>query len=252
MAVRYGMQVPDRDGVLEDTFWSLWPRRSSSWPWLWPQSRPGATGDISRMCPPKRELCPPKQRLCPKEINRLDATGAQIKVWDSNSHFQPEMESSGTSLASRTHFEVLGLEASSPRKLPCPRFEDSTIFEPLKFHWKTPETLRKICKDRFFWFPQLEIVKKYFWRPFLPEKIFWNPFFFFVNTCICVLGPWPRDGLFLALPRTFLCPWPWLRALCSWLHLCFQPYRTSVQFLNCTVQRTVPVPLQTKAYRTFL
>ena len=32
--------------------------------------------------------------------------------------------------SSRTHFEVLGLglEASSPRKLACPRFEDSTIF----------------------------------------------------------------------------------------------------------------------------
>ena len=46
-------------------------------------------------------------------------------------HF-PEVESSRTSLASRTssrtHFEVLGLEASSPRKLACPRLEDSTIF----------------------------------------------------------------------------------------------------------------------------
>ena len=48
----------------------------------------------------------------------------------------PEVEFSRTSLASRTssrtHFEVLGLglgfEASSPRKLPCPRLEDSTIF----------------------------------------------------------------------------------------------------------------------------
>ena len=41
--------------------------------------------------------------------------------------------------SSRTHFEVLGLgleaqvyglglEASSPRKLPCPRLEDSTNF----------------------------------------------------------------------------------------------------------------------------
>ena len=42
-----------------------------------------------------------------------------------------EVESSRTSLASRTHFEVLGLglglEASSPRKLLCPRLEDSTI-----------------------------------------------------------------------------------------------------------------------------
>ena len=52
---------------------------------------------------------------------------------------KPEVESSRTSLASRTHFEVLGLglegqvlglglETSSPRKLACPRLEDSTIF----------------------------------------------------------------------------------------------------------------------------
>ena len=55
----------------------------------------------------------------------------------------PEVESSRTSLASRTfsrtHFEVLalaskpqilglGLEALGPRKLACPRLEDSTIF----------------------------------------------------------------------------------------------------------------------------
>ena len=46
-----------------------------------------------------------------------------------------EVESSRTSLASKIHFEVLGLEdqvlgleASSPRKLACPRLEDSSIF----------------------------------------------------------------------------------------------------------------------------
>ena len=50
-----------------------------------------------------------------------------------------EVEFSRKSLASRTHFEVLGLglegqvlglglEASSPRKLPCPRLEDNTSF----------------------------------------------------------------------------------------------------------------------------
>ena len=45
------------------------------------------------------------------------------------------MESLRTSLALRTHFEVLGpkghvlgLEASSPQKLPIPRLKDSTIF----------------------------------------------------------------------------------------------------------------------------
>ena len=48
--------------------------------------------------------------------------------------FLSEVESSRTSLASRTssrtHFEVLGLglEASSPRKVACPRLEDSSIF----------------------------------------------------------------------------------------------------------------------------
>ena len=53
--------------------------------------------------------------------------------------------------SSRTHFEVfglegqvLGLEVSSTRKLPCPLLEDSTIFSvvkslwsALKFFWKT-------------------------------------------------------------------------------------------------------------------
>ena len=64
----------------------------------------------------------------------------------------PEVEFSRTSLASRTssrtHFEVLGfgLEALGPRKLPCSRLEDSTIFETLKFCRKTPEFSRKICQ----------------------------------------------------------------------------------------------------------
>ena len=86
------------------------------------------------------------------------------------------VESSRTSLASRTHFEVvgLGLEASStwpwPRSLKylalaskpqvfenCPVLGSRTalFFEQLKFRWKTPETERKICEHAFC-FPQLE------------------------------------------------------------------------------------------------
>ena len=57
------------------------------------------------------------------------------------------------SLASKP--QVLGLEALGPRKLPCPRLEDSTISELLKFCWKTPETSQKICKC-LFCFLQLE------------------------------------------------------------------------------------------------
>ena len=57
---------------------------------------------------------------------------------------ESEVESLRTSLASRTDFEVLGLglegqvlglEASSPRKLACPRLEDSTIFWNVKIWW---------------------------------------------------------------------------------------------------------------------
>ena len=77
------------------------------------------------------------------------------------------MESSRTS--SRTDFEVLGLglegkvlglEASSPRKLACPRLEDSTIFwivkilwSAWKFFWKTffcGDRLKNFCEDLFF------------------------------------------------------------------------------------------------------
>ena len=36
-------------------------------------------------------------------------------------------------LASKPQVLGLGLEALGPRKLACPRLEDSTIFEPLKF-----------------------------------------------------------------------------------------------------------------------
>ena len=54
--------------------------------------------------------------------------------------------------SSRTHFEVL--EASSPRKLPCPLLEDSTIFEPLKNARNLAENLQR----PFFWFPQAETV----------------------------------------------------------------------------------------------
>ena len=83
------------------------------------------------------------------------------------------MESSRTSLASwtssRTDFEVLGLglegqvlglEASSPRKFSCPQLEDSTSFwivkilwSAWKIFWKTlfcGDRLKNFCEDLFF------------------------------------------------------------------------------------------------------
>ena len=105
------------------------------------------------------------------------------------------MESSRTSLASRTSsrtdFEVLGLEgqvlglgleASSPRKLACPRLEDSTIFWNVKILWSA-------------W--------KVFWKTFFSGdrlKNFCEDLFFFFLESTCSLCPWS-----LALASDFFC-----------------------------------------------
>ena len=129
------------------------------------------------------------------------------------------MESSRTSLvsrtSSRTDFEVLGLglegqvlglglEASSPRKLACPRLEDISIFWIVKISWS---------------------VWKIFWKTFFCGdclKNFCEDLFFFLWRALAlvflVLGlesVCPRKGC--PWPRIFLCPWP--RALCPRLHL---------------------------------
>ena len=124
------------------------------------------------------------------------------------------MESSRTSLASRTHFEVLGLglETSSPRKLACPRLEDSTIFwnvkilwSAWKIFWKTffsGDRLKNFCEDLFFFFGNR-------------LKNFCEDLFFFLEST-CALCPWslalassiPVLGLESVCPRKG-CPWPW-------------------------------------------
>ena len=119
--------------------------------------------------------------------------------------------------SSRTDFEVLGLglEASSPRKMACPRLEDSTIFWIVKILWSAWKIFWKtfFCGDR--------------WKNFCKDL-----FFFLESTCTCVLGPrpWPRAFVSLASRVSvlgkavlglgfFLCPWP--RALCPRLRLCY-------------------------------
>ena len=113
-----------------------------------------------------------------------------------HNYYQAEVESS------RTHFEVLGLEASSPRKLACPWLENSSIFWMLKF-----------CGA----------LEKFFGKRFLVEiagKIFVKTCFFFgehLRFVSLVLGlglkhscPWPREclsseRLSLALASDFFC-----------------------------------------------
>ena len=93
---------------------------------------------------------------------------------------------------------------SSPRKLPRPRLKDSTIFEWLKF-----------CK----------LAEKCFSRPFvffeIDGKKNLRPFFLGKHLHLC---PWSL-ALASSIPVLglgfFLCPWPWPRALCPRLHLCY-------------------------------
>ena len=58
---------------------------------------------------------------------------SKLQRWSPRGHILKSF-----ALASKPQVLGLGLEALGPRKLPCPRLEDSTIFEPLKFCWKTP------------------------------------------------------------------------------------------------------------------
>ena len=83
-------------------------------------------------------------------------------IWVQPAPWSPEVESSRTFFASRTHFEVLGLglKASNPRKWPCPWLENSTIFwvvkslwSAKKFFWKTVfsgDRQKKNFEDLFF------------------------------------------------------------------------------------------------------
>ena len=104
----------------------------------------------SALCAPQSALCAPQSAITRNGSNNT-TDGFKLAL------FLLEVESSRTSLASRTpRGHILKSLASKPQVLAnCPvlaRLEDSTIFEPLKFCWKRSETLRKICKDLFFGF----------------------------------------------------------------------------------------------------
>ena len=117
-----------------------------------------------------------------------------------------EVESSRTSLASRRHFEVLGLglETSSPRKLPCPRLEDRLFLNC----WNFVDCLKKNFRRRFL----LENNWKFFFRIFFFWKKFLKTIFFGELLHLC---PWfsalassiPVLGLERVCPRKG-CPWP--------------------------------------------
>ena len=131
--------------------------------------------------------------------------------------------------SSRTHFEVLGLglqvqvlglEASSPRKLACPRLEDSTIFWIVKILWSAWKFFRRTF---FRWDRLKNVCEDFFLRS--PEKFFWRPYFFFFWRALALVS------LVLDLESVCSrkgCPWPWPRALCTRLHLCWLWWHSTV------------------------
>ena len=58
--------------------------------------------------------------------------------------------------SSRTDFEVLGLEALGPRKLPCPRLEDSTVFSTVEILLENARNLAENLQIPFLqrWSPR--------------------------------------------------------------------------------------------------
>ena len=120
-----------------------------------------------------------------------------------------EVESWWTSLASRTHFEVLGfegqvlglgIEASSPRKLSGPRLELSTIFWIAEILLENAKNFAKNLRRSFLFFSFGDCLKKNFKDLFC---FFCRPFFWKTLASISlVLGlylehscPWSREGL---------------------------------------------------------
>ena len=94
--------------------------------------------------------------------------------------------------------DILGLEDTFwrpwPRSLKSSKIALSSArgqhyFWTAEISLENARNLAKNLQRPFFWFPQVEIA----WKKILKT-------FFFENTCVCVLGPWPwpREGLSLA------------------------------------------------------
>ena len=103
--------------------------------------------------------------------------------------------------SSRTHFEILdlglegqalGLEASSPRKLPWPRLEDSTIFCIVKILLENARNPAENLRRPFLFSSFGDRLKNIF------EDLI------FENTCAWALGPWPWPQHFFPWPRKVL------------------------------------------------
>ena len=112
---------------------------------------------------------------------------------------RPAIESSRTTLASRTHFKVLGLEAYKSSKMPCPWPTITLFFDLLKMgqrhdlfflHLKFDGKFAIFCARICFFREHLRVVSLVFDL----ERV-----------CSRRVGPW-------SWPQIFLCPWP--LALC--------------------------------------
>ena len=162
--------------------------------------RPGSTGGHfgavppkPLLVPPKREVCPPCEGCAPKKSSRSGATGMHFGACaPQNTACAPEsvskLRSKKENTSERETEPKILSQRWSPRGRPwhqgrprghilksfnlasksqvlknCPVLGSRTalFFVPLKCCWKTPETLRKICRP-FFVFRNCKSAEKNF------------------------------------------------------------------------------------------
>ena len=135
---------------------------------------------------------------------------AEMLLLQNKQWWAPEVESSRMSLASRTHFQVLGLEASSPRKLPCPRLEESTIFWTVEILLESARNLAENLRRPFLFSSSGNRLKKNFEDLFCLKKTFEDVFFWdrlknFFENLLFFWRTLASVSLVLGLER--VCPW---------------------------------------------
>ena len=145
--------------------------------------------------------------------------------------FNAEMEFSRTSLASRTHFEVLflSLEAFKSSKMPSPRPKTALFFKITQngpwswsFFCLILKNARNLAENLWNFFSFFGGCLQ-FRGKFLVSRE--KTVFFVIASAFC---PWSLASRKSILKKLvlglgfFLSLWPWPRTLDSWVHLCLK------------------------------
>ena len=142
--------------------------------------------------------------FCQKNLSYVYSPSLAVTLVTSKKTDFLEVKSSRTSLASRTHFEVLGLEAYKYSKMPCPRPRTELFIDLLKmgqdhalffFIWNFTENLRFSARRPIF-LEHFRVVSL--------ALVSTIPVLALERVCLRKVGPWlwPRTFVFLAFALT--------------------------------------------------